>query len=220
MEGGADVTIITIQSTGRKSIQSIDRLIGRDNGRHNRCGLQQSATGANRRGGATPFYRIGPGDALNVFVWQNTQLSTPAIVGPDGRISLPLIKDMEAAGKTPTQLARDIENRLTKYVTDPVVTVMVSSYVGPFSQQVRVIGEVGKPQALVYRKGMTVLDAMLAVGGLTPYAAGSRATLVRTWRDTQTSYGLRLDKLMQDGDLSANAPLEPGDVITVPQTYF
>lgn len=127
---------------------------------------------------------------------------------------------MEAAGKTPTQLARDIENRLTKYVTDPVVTVMVSSYVGPFSQQVRVIGEVGKPQALVYRKGMTVLDAMLAVGGLTPYAAGSRATLVRTWRDTQTSYGLRLDKLMQDGDLSANAPLEPGDVITVPQTYF
>lgn len=171
-------------------------------------------------GGATPFYRIGPGDALNVFVWQNTQLSTPAIVGPDGRISLPLIKDMEAAGKTPTQLARDIENRLTKYVTDPVVTVMVSSYVGPFSQQVRVIGEVGKPQALVYRKGMTVLDAMLAVGGLTPYAAGSRATLVRTWRDTQTSYGLRLDKLMQDGDLSANAPLEPGDVITVPQTYF
>ena len=171
-------------------------------------------------GGPTPFYRIGPGDALNVFVWQNTQLSTPAIVGPDGRISLPLVKDIEAAGKTPTQLARDIENRLAKYVTDPVVTVMVSSYVGPFSQQVRVIGEVSKPAALVYRKGMTALDAMIAVGGLTQYAAGNRATLVRTWDGTQTSYGLRLDKLLQDGDLSANVPLEPGDVITVPQTYF
>jgi polysaccharide export outer membrane protein len=171
-------------------------------------------------GGPTPFYRIGPGDALNVFVWQNTQLSTPAIVGPDGRISLPLVKEIEAAGKTPTQLARDIEHRLAKYVTDPVVTVMVSSYVGPFSQQVRVIGEVGKPQAIVYRKGMTVLDAMLAVGGLTQYAAGNRATLVRTWNGVETSYGLRLDKLLQDGDLSANVPLEPGDVITVPQTYF
>lgn len=170
--------------------------------------------------GPTPSYRIGPGDTLNVFVWENKDLSTTVIVGPDGRIALPLVKDVEAAGKTATQLARDIQNRLTKYVTDPVVTVMVNSFVGPYSQQIRVVGEVGKPTALPYRKGMTALDAMIAVGGLTQFAAGNRAKLIRTRGSTEISYGLRLDKLMQDGDLSANVPLEPGDVIAIPQTYF
>ena len=170
--------------------------------------------------GPTPSYRIGPGDTLNIFVWQNKDLTTQVTVGPDGRISLPLLKDVGAAGKTPTQLARDIQNRLTKYVTDPVVTVMVGTFVGPYSQQIRVIGEVSKPEALPYRKGMTALDAMIAVGGLTQFAAGNRAKLVRTRGGTETSYGLRLDKLLQDGDLSANVPLEPGDVIAVPQTYF
>lgn len=170
--------------------------------------------------GPTPSYRIGPGDTLNVFVWENKDLSTTVIVGPDGRIALPLVKDMVAAGKTETQLARDIQNRLTKYVTDPVVTVMVNSFVGPYSQQIRVVGEVSRPTALPYRQGMTALDAMIAVGGLTTFAAGNRAKLVRTRGGTEMIYGLRLDKLMHDGELSANVPLEPGDVIAVPQTYF
>lgn len=170
--------------------------------------------------GPTPSYHIGPGDSLNVFVWQNKDLSAQVIVGPDGRISLPLVKYIQAAGKTPTQLAGDIQNRLTKYVTDPVVTVMVGSFVGPYSQQIRVIGEVGKPEALPYRQGMTALDAMIAVGGLTQFAAGNRAKLIRTVGGTEASFGLRLDKLLKDGDLSANVPLEPGDVIAVPQTYF
>lgn len=170
--------------------------------------------------GPSPAYRIGPGDTLNVFVWENKDLSTEVIVAPDGRISLPLIKDVQAAGKTSSQVARDIQNRLKKYVTDPVVTVMVSSFVGTFSEQIRVVGEVSKPSAIPYRKGMTALDAMIAVGGLTQFAAGNRAKLVRTRGGTETSYGLRLDKLMQDGDLSANVPLEPGDVIAIPQTYF
>lgn len=170
--------------------------------------------------GPTPSYRIGPGDSLHIFVWKNDDLTTQVTVGPDGRISFPLIKDVEAAGKTATQLGRDIQHRLAKYVTDPVVTVMVSSFVGPYSQEIRVIGEVQKPEAMPYRKGMTVLDAMIAVGGLSQFAAGNRAKLVRTRGVTETSYGLRLDRLMQDGDLSANVPLEPGDVIAVPQTYF
>lgn len=170
--------------------------------------------------GPTPSYRIGPGDSLRIFVWQNNDLTTTVTVGPDGRISFPLIKDVEAAGKTATQLARDIQNRLTKYVTTPVVSVMVTSFVGPYSQQIRVIGEVSKPEAMPYRQGMTVLDAMIAVGGLSQFAAGNRAKLVRTRGGIETSYALHLDKLMQDGDLSANIPLEPGDVIAVPQTYF
>lgn len=170
--------------------------------------------------GPSPFYRIGPGDALNIFVWKNNDLSTTVIVDPLGRISLPLVKDMEASGKTATQLARDIQHRLTEYVTDPVVTVMVSSFVGTYSEQIRIVGEVSKPSAIPYRKGMTALDAMIAVGGLTTYAAGNRAKLVRIRGGMETSFGLRLDKLMQDGDLSANVPLEPGDVIAIPQTYF
>jgi polysaccharide biosynthesis/export protein len=170
--------------------------------------------------GPSLSYRIGPGDALNVFVWENKDLSTTVIVDPEGRISLPLVKDMPAAGKTATQLARDIQNRLTKYVTDPVVTVMVSSFVGTYAEQIRVVGEVFKPSALPYRQGMTALDAMIAVGGLTTFAAGNRAKLVRIRGGVETSYGLRLDKLMQDGDLSFNVPLEPGDVIAIPQTYF
>jgi polysaccharide biosynthesis/export protein len=168
----------------------------------------------------TPIYHIGPGDALNVFVWQNQELTTKTIVRPDGMISLPLVHDIRAAGKTPTQLAQDIERRLTKYVTNPVVTVMVNSFVGLYSEQIRVVGEAVKPQAIPYRRGMTALDAMIAVGGLTQFAAGDRATLVRTVDGKQKSYRLHLDKLLKDGDISANVPLEQGDVIIIPQTYF
>ena len=165
-------------------------------------------------------YLIGAGDGLRVFVWQNSDLTTNTTVRPDGMISLPLIHDIRAAGKTPTRLAQDIARRLKKYVTEPIVTVMVNTFVGLYSEQIRVVGEAVKPQAIPYRKGMTALDAMIAVGGLTQFADGDRATLVRTARGVQKSYRLHLDELLHDGDMSANVPLEPGDVITIPQTYF
>jgi polysaccharide export outer membrane protein len=165
-------------------------------------------------------YLIGPGDSLQIFVWRNPDLSTTVPVRPDGRISIPLVEDIESAGKTPTQLARDIESKLKKFVTDPVVTVIVSNFVGPYSQQVRVVGEASEPKAVPYRQKMTALDAMIATGGLTPYAAGDRATLVRTVNGHQQSYNLRLGDLLKDGDMSANVPLEPGDVIIIPQSYF
>lgn len=165
-------------------------------------------------------YHIGAGDDLNVFVWQNNDLSTHIKVRPDGMISLPLVNDIPAAGKTPTELAQDIEHRLKKYVNNPTVSVMVNSFVGLDSEQIRVVGEAAKPQTIPYRKRMTALDAMIAAGGLTRYAAGDRSTLVRTVDGRQESYTLRLSKLLQDGDMSANVPLEPGDVIVIPQTYF
>jgi polysaccharide biosynthesis/export protein len=165
-------------------------------------------------------YRIGAGDTLQIFVWQNAQLSTTVPVRPDGKISLPLVSDLQAAGKTPTELSADIAAGLKKYVNDPLVTVIVSSFVGTYAQQVRVVGEAAKPQSLPYRQNMSALDAIIAVGGLTQYAAGDRATLVRTVDGKQTSYRLRLDDLIKDGDMSANVPLEPGDVIIIPQTYF
>ena len=167
-----------------------------------------------------PTYHIGAGDGLRVFVWQNNDLSTNTVVRPDGLISLPLIHDIRAAGKTPTQLAEDIQRRLKKYVNEPVVTVMVNSFVGLYSEQIRVVGEAVRPQAIPYRRGMTVLDVMIAVGGLTQYADGDRATLVRTVGGVQKSYRLHLDELLRDGDISANVPLQQGDVISIPQTYF
>ena len=165
-------------------------------------------------------YLIGPGDALSVFVWHNPDLSISAPVRPDGKISLPLVSDVVAAGKTPTDLANDVQQQLKKYVNDPVVTVIVTSFVGPFSQQIRVVGQAQRPQAISYRDGMTVLDAMIAVGGLTQYASGNRAELVRRVNGKQTAYGLRLSDLLQDGDISANSSLQPGDMIIIPQTYF
>jgi polysaccharide export outer membrane protein len=165
-------------------------------------------------------YLIGPGDSLQIFVWRNPDLSTTVPVRPDGRISIPLVEDIESAGKTPTELARDIEQKLKKFVTDPVVTVIVSNFVGPFSQQIRVVGEASEPKAVPYRQNMTTLDAMIATGGLTPYAAGNRATLVRTTNGHQESYHVRLGDLLKDGDMSANVQLQPGDVIIIPQSYF
>jgi polysaccharide biosynthesis/export protein len=168
----------------------------------------------------TAEYQTGPGDSLHIFVWRNPELSTGVAVRPDGRMSIPLVEDVVAVGKTPTELARTIEKRLSKYVTDPIVTVMPSSFVGPFSQQVRVIGEAATPKALPYRANMTVLDAMIEVGGLTKYAAGDRATLVRTVRNTQETYSVHLKSLISDGDIGSNVALEPGDILIIPQTYF
>lgn len=167
-----------------------------------------------------PDYRIGPLDTLQIFVWRSPDLTTSVPVRPDGRISTPLIEDLEAAGKTPTQLARDIEQKLSTFVQDPVVTVIVGGFNGPFDQQVRVVGEAAQPQAIPYRANMTVLDVMIAVRGLNEFAAGNRAVLVRGSGPNQQSYRLRLDDLLRDGDISANAPVMPGDVIIVPQSWL
>jgi polysaccharide export outer membrane protein len=162
---------------------------------------------------------IGPGDTLSIFVWRNPELSVDAPVRPDGRISLPLVEDVVAIGKTPSVLAREIESRLSKYVTGPIVTVIPKSFIGPFGQQVRVIGEAVTPRALPYRTNMTLLDAMIEVGGLTKYAAGNRAVLVRSANGVEEQYTIHLDDL-NHGDISDNISLEPGDIIIIPQTYL
>jgi polysaccharide biosynthesis/export protein len=170
--------------------------------------------------GTTSKYQIGPGDNLQISVWHNPELSTSAPVRPDGRISTPLVTDVVAAGRTPEELGHDIETRLKKFVSDPIVTVIVSSFVGPYSQQVRIVGEASTPKALPYQANMTVLDAMIASGGLTAYASGNRAKLVRKVNGKDVSTTLRLSDLLKDGDLSANAELQPGDVIIIPQSFF
>jgi len=165
-------------------------------------------------------YVIGPGDQLQISVWKNPELSTAVPVRPDGRISTPLVTDVTAAGRTPEELGHDIEARLKKYVSDPIVTVIVSSFVGPYSQQVRIVGEASQPKALPYLAHMTVLDAMIASGGLTPYASGNRAKLIRKVNGKDVSTTLRLSDLLKEGDLSANAELQPGDTIIIPQSFF
>ncbi len=165
-------------------------------------------------------YRIGPGDTLDVFVWRNPELSVTIPVRPDGRISTPLIEDLQATDKSPTQLARDIENALKNYVQQPVVTVMVTSFVGPYSRQIRVIGEAANPQALPFSDNMSLLDVMIGVGGLTKFAAGNRAVIVRKSASGTEEFGVRIDRLLKDGDVSANVPMAPGDVLIIPQSFF
>ena len=164
-------------------------------------------------------YLIGPGDTLEVFVWRNAELTATVPVRPDGKISTPLVEDMTAVGKTPSQLARDIEKVLAEYVKSPEVNVIVTIPASVFSQ-VKVIGQVKTPAALAYRDGMTVLDAVLAVGGLSTYAAGDRAKLVRTENGKQTEIRIKLEKLVNRGDMSQNLPLRPGDVLVVPESRF
>lgn len=169
---------------------------------------------------ATSEYIIGPGDNLEIFVWRKPDLSVTVPVRPDGRISIPLVPDLVAVGKTTTGLAHEIEQRLQKYVKEPIVTVIAKGFVGPFSRQVRVIGEAVSPHAIPYRANMTVLDAMIEVGGLTKYAAGNDAVLVRAIDGKQVSYSVHLDSLIRDGDVSANVPLAPGDILIIPQRRF
>jgi len=164
-------------------------------------------------------YIIGPGDSLQVFVWRNPELSSTVPVRPDGKISTPLVEDMVAVGKTPTQLARDIEKVLAEYVKSPQVNVIVTLPVSAFSQ-VKIIGQVLKPQSLPYRDGMTVLDALLSVGGLGPYAAGNRAKVVRMDGGKETQISVNLEKIVDKGDMTQNIKLQPGDVIVVPETHF
>ena len=165
------------------------------------------------------LYKIGPGDSVNVVVWRNPELSTSVTVRPDGRITAPLIEDLPALGKDPTTLARDIEQALAKYIRDPVVTVIVGGYIGPYPEQIRVVGEAAKPQSLPYRQGMTILDLMIAVGGLTDFADGNKASILRT-SEGGKQYGVRLRDLIKRGDISANVDVKPGDILLIPQSWF
>ena len=178
------------------------------------------STGAQLAEQEYPEYKIGPYDQLQIFVWRSPELSSDVAVRPDGRISTPLVADMVAAGKTPAILANDIESALARYVRSPEVTVIVSGFSSTFDQQVRVLGEAQQPQAIPYQAGMTTLDVMIAVGGLTEFAAGNRAKLIRGRGDDKTTYRLKLGDLLRGGDVSADVPLQPGDVILIPQSIF
>ncbi len=167
-----------------------------------------------------PDYLIGPGDNLQIFVWRNPELTSAVPVRPDGRISVPLVEDMPAVGKTPTILARDVEQVLKQYVQEPIVNVIVTGFVGPFGQQVRVVGEAAKPQAISFRANMSLLDVMIDVGGLTRFAAGNRAVIVRKVDGKDQEQRVRLDDLIKDGDVSANVKMFPGDILIIPQSYF
>jgi polysaccharide export outer membrane protein len=190
-----------------------------------RTGNSLPAADLSAAGGAEQVsenYIIGPSDELTLFVWRNQELGAHVQVRPDGRITTPLITDMVAAGKTPAQLADDIRGALSQYIQEPLVSVMVDRPQGSFSQQVRIVGATARPAALPYRANMTLLDAMIAVGGLSEYAAGDRARLVRVDRATgnQRQYDLRIASLLRRGDIRANVRLEPGDVIIIPESMF
>jgi polysaccharide export outer membrane protein len=165
-------------------------------------------------------YVIGPGDSLQIFVWDHADLSTGVQVRPDGKISTPLVEDLQAAGRSPTQLARDIEEVLSEYVRSPVVTVIMQGFVGESQQQIRIVGQAAEPKVLQFRQGMTVLDVMIEVGGLSEYAAGNRAKIIRKVNGKPTEIRVRLDDLLNDGDISENRDMQPGDVIIIPESWF
>jgi polysaccharide biosynthesis/export protein len=164
-------------------------------------------------------YVIGAGDSLQIIVWRNPELSQSVPVRPDGKVAAPLVDELVAQGKTPPQLARDIEKKLSTYVRDPVVTVIVNTFVGPYSEQIRVVGEAAKPQFLPYKQKMTLLDVMIAVGGLTDFADGNSAIIQRS-SDANKQYAVRLKDLIRRGDTSANVEMRPGDILIIPQSFF
>ena len=165
-------------------------------------------------------YRIGPGDTLRIFVWRNPEISTVVQVRPDGMISTPLVEDMVAVAKTPTQLARDMEEVLETYIKSPSVNVIVSGFVGTPADQIRVVGQAANPQAISYRKGMTILDLIIAVGGLGEFAAGNRAILVRKIGGESVEFRIRLDDLINKGDIEQNIEIQRGDILIIPEAYF
>ena len=164
-------------------------------------------------------YHIGPSDVVNVIVWRNPELSLTVPVRPDGKLTLPLVDDLPALGKTPTELERDIEKALGKFIRDPIVTVVVTNFVGPVQEQIRVVGEAAKPQVMPYRSNLTVLDVMIAVGGLTDFADGNAARIFRV-ADGGKLYSVRLRDLVKRGDISANVEMKPGDILIIPQSWF
>jgi polysaccharide biosynthesis/export protein len=170
---------------------------------------------------ASPEYNyiIGPGDLVNIVVWRNPELSMSVPVRPDGKIAAPLVEDLPAMGKDATTLARDIEKALGKFIRDPVVTVVVTAFVGPYSEQIRVVGEAAKPQTLPYKQKMTLLDVMIAVGGVTDFADGNATTLLRT-AEGEKQYSVRVKDLIKRGDVSANVEMKPGDVLIIPRSWF
>lgn len=165
-------------------------------------------------------YLIGAGDSLNIFVWRNPEVSGTFVVRPDGMITTSLVEDIPVSGRTPTELAREIEKILGTYLRDPVVTVTVGGFIGPFSEQIRVIGEATQPQSISYKKNMTLLDVMIAVGGLTEYANGDDAVLVRIENGVQKQYDIFIDDLLRDGEIEANVDMLPGDIIIIPEAWF
>ena len=168
----------------------------------------------------TAGYVIGPGDSLQIFVWDHEDLSTEVQVRPDGKISTPLVEDLQAAGRSPTELARDIELMLSDYVRSPVVTVIMQGFVGDRSQLIRVVGQAMEPKALQYRQGMTVLDVVIEVGGLAEYAAGNRARIVRKTGDGEVEIRVKLDDLINEGRIDQNVEMRPGDVLIIPESFF
>ena len=165
-------------------------------------------------------YRIGPGDMLEIFVWRNPEISTTVPVRPDGKISTPLVEDMLAVGKTPSQLARDMEEVLAVYIKSPSVNVIVSGFQGVPEEQIRVVGQAANPQSVPYREGMTVLDVVIAVGGLGEFAAGNRAKIIRRVDGRNVEYRVRLSDLVNEGDVSENVSMQPGDILIIPESFF
>ena len=165
-------------------------------------------------------YIIGPGDSMEIFVWGNPELTLSVPVRPDGKVTTRLVEDIPASGKTSTELARDIEIAYSEYVKNPVVSVIVNGFIGIPPQQVRVIGEAMNPLKVPYNKHMTLLDLMIAVGGLTPFANGNKAVLIRNYDSKEKTFSLRLDDLIKDGDISANLSLLPGDIVIIPESWF
>ncbi len=165
-------------------------------------------------------YKIAPGDSVQIFVWRNPEVSTTVPVRPDGFLSAPLLEEVPAAGKTPAELARDLEKILATYLRDPLVTVIVEDFVGVYPEQIRVVGEAAEPRALLYKDSMTVLDVMIAVGGLTKFADGNDTTLVRVVDGEQRQFRVRIDDLLRQGDISANVDMMPGDILIVPEAWF
>lgn len=185
------------------------------------CGMFNRAEPAPQAAASAPSdYVIGAGDNVNIMVWRNPEVSGSFPVRPDGKLTTPLVEDLPAAGRTATQLARDIEKALSRYIQQPVVTVIVTGFVGAPDRQVRVIGQAARPQALPYRNDMSLMDVLIAVGGVTEFAAGNRASIIRTENGKQTTYGVRLDDLIKKGDVSANIKMRPGDVLVIPESFF
>lgn len=165
-------------------------------------------------------YIIGPGDSVQIFVWRNPEVSQSVTVRPDGKITTPLVEDLQASGRTPTQLARDIEKVLETYIRQPIVTVIMGGFGGPYSEQIRVVGEAAKPQSIPYREKMSLLDVMILVGGLTQFADGNEAKIVRVVEGQQQQYRVRIDDLLKDGDITANVDMLPGDILIVPESWL
>lgn len=184
------------------------------------CAGSQKYPPAPPLGAAADYnYIVGAGDTLNIIVWRNPELSLSVPVRPDGKVSTPLVDELVAQGKNSTEIARDIEKALAKFVRDPVVTVIVTSFVGPYSEQIRVVGEAAKPQFLPYKLKMTLLDVMIAVGGLTDFADGNAASILRT-SEGGKQYAVRLKDLIKRGDISGNVEMKPGDILIIPQGWF